>query len=188
MARWHRPHCQAPDVFVDERNVPECRACGHTCPTTAELLAMQGNSQPGVILPPDEPMGRMNLSWPRDVPYINAKRQDLEAQGDTQGLPERRSPSLPPAAARSPIYGDTLGPNETRLVCLYAVPRRDCPVHLSLEAFTLDNRPEYETVSYQWGGGNGDSTQCKPVFIGPYWDVLLQTQNCWSMLKFARPW
>ncbi|KAF2819735.1 hypothetical protein CC86DRAFT_127194 [Ophiobolus disseminans] len=39
-----------------------------------------------------------------------------------------------------------------------------------------------------WGGEIGDSTPCLPVFIGPYWDVLLQSQNCWDMLQFVRPW
>jgi hypothetical protein len=88
----------------------------------------------------------------------------------------------------SPIYGDTLKSNEFRLACLTAVDDKDHPVHLTLEIYTHDNRPEYETVSYQWGGEDGDYSLRHPVFIGPYWDVLLQTKNCWSMLRFARPW
>ncbi|KAF5499516.1 Heterokaryon incompatibility protein 6, OR allele [Colletotrichum fructicola] len=47
---------------------------------------------------------------------------------------------------------------------------------------------EYETVSYTWGGENGDSRLNQPIYIGPYWDILLQTRNCWEMLRHMRPW
>lgn len=39
-----------------------------------------------------------------------------------------------------------------------------------------------------WGGEDGDSTPCRPVYIGPYRDALLQTKNCHQMLRFACPW
>ncbi|KAM5377509.1 hypothetical protein ACJZ2D_004878 [Fusarium nematophilum] len=47
---------------------------------------------------------------------------------------------------------------------------------------------EYETASYTWGGETGDSTLCKPVLVGPSCDVLLQTRNCWELLRYLRPW
>lgn len=53
--------------------------------------------------------------------------------------------------------------------------------------FRRDDCPEYETVSYTWGGEEDDSTPCRPVFVGPRWDVLLQTANCWHMLRYVRP-
>ncbi|PTD09912.1 hypothetical protein FCULG_00008954 [Fusarium culmorum] len=37
------------------------------------------------------------------------------------------------------------------------------------------------------GGEVGDSERYCPVYLGVYWDVLLQTKNCWSMLQYARP-
>jgi hypothetical protein len=58
---------------------------------------------------------------------------------------------------------------------------------LTLHTYTQDDCPEYETVSYTWGGEEGDSSLCKPIFLGPYWDVLFQTRNCWDMLKLLRP-
>ncbi|KAF2030840.1 hypothetical protein EK21DRAFT_43561, partial [Setomelanomma holmii] len=94
----------------------------------------------------------------------------------------------PGAVNNAHIYGVTLRSKDFRLVCLTAVPRKDHPVHLTLETYTYNERPEYETVSYMWGGENGDSTPCRPIFIGKYWAVLLQSQNCWSMLRFVRPW
>jgi len=32
-------------------------------------------------------------------------------------------------------------------------------------------------------------TRCRrqPIFVGPYWDILMQTQNCWEMLRYLRP-
>jgi len=58
---------------------------------------------------------------------------------------------------------------------------------MALHVYDDKRHPEYETVSYMWGGENGDSTPCQPVYIGPYWDVLLQTQNCFDMLEYLRP-
>lgn len=37
------------------------------------------------------------------------------------------------------------------------------------------------------GGGNGDSTLCRPVYVGEHWDVLVQTLNCQEMLRYLRP-
>ena len=52
----------------------------------------------------------------------------------------------------------------------------------------MEDCPEYETVSYTWAGEDGDGSLCKPVYIGPFYDILLQTKNCWEMLRFMRPW
>jgi len=32
-----------------------------------------------------------------------------------------------------------------------------------------------------------DLTRCKPIFVGPHWDVLFQTKNCEAMLRYVRP-
>jgi hypothetical protein len=73
------------------------------------------------------------------------------------------------------------------VACLLAPIHENVPVHVSLETFSNDSHPEYETVSYIWGGENGDNSLRGPIFIGSYWDVLLQTENCWSMLRSIRP-
>ena len=194
MTRWHQWDCLSPDVYVDDYNNPTCRACLRVCPPVAELAAKSNNASSGITMPPDEPRGQMNLWWPRDVLYVNQKPFE-----DTYTLLHTMSESdihediarlaiKPGKHANSHIYGDTLKSNEFRLVCLTSVSKKDYPVHISLETYTYDNRPEYETVSYMWGGENGNSTPCRPIFIGPYWDVLLQSQNCWAMLQFVRPW
>ena len=60
-------------------------------------------------------------------------------------------------------------------------------IHVDLEVYKQDECPEYETVSYAWGGENGDNSLSQPVFVGPYWDVLLQTRNCATLLRYLRP-
>jgi hypothetical protein len=62
------------------------------------------------------------------------------------------------------------------------------PVYITLETYRLDNCPEYETVSYAWGGEDGDSTSCPPVYICSYWNVLFQTRNCSSLLRYLQPY
>jgi hypothetical protein len=91
-------------------------------------------------------------------------------------------------AAYPSLYGGSLRTNEFRLICLSATESPDDPVHLSLEVYDLEECPEYETVSYTWAGEDGDGSLCRPVYIGPYYDVLIQTKNCWEMLRFMRPW
>lgn len=60
------------------------------------------------------------------------------------------------------------------------------PIHLRLEVYPIDDHPEYETVSYAWGGENADSTLCKPVYIGSFWDIILTTSNCSDLLHYLR--
>lgn len=63
----------------------------------------------------------------------------------------------------------------------------DAPVHVDLEIHNDERHPDYETVSYTWGGENGDSTLCRPVYVGKHWDVLVQTLNCQEMLRYLHP-
>lgn len=84
------------------------------------------------------------------------------------------------------IYG-TLQANEFRLIRLTAAQNLLHPIHLSLETYPHDNCVEYEATSYTWGGENNDATACQPIYIGSAWNVLLQTRNCWSMLRYLRP-
>lgn len=100
---------------------------------------------------------------------------------------ETQQLDLTEPAGPSPFF-QTLEQNEFRLLCLVAPDSLGDPVHLTLEAYNLDQCPEYETVSYTWAGEDGDGSLSRPIFIGPFWDVLLQTKNCWEMLRFMRPW
>lgn len=86
------------------------------------------------------------------------------------------------------IYGDTLGPEELRLANISSTTNSNDPIHITLESYEDDDCPEYEAVFYAWGGEDNDYTRDKPVYVGEFWDVLLQTKNCWYMLQYLRPW
>ncbi|EFQ34705.1 heterokaryon incompatibility protein [Colletotrichum graminicola M1.001] len=45
---------------------------------------------------------------------------------------------------------------------------------------------QYEAVSYTWADVSGDSTRCKPMFIGPFWDIVSITRNCENALRSVR--
>jgi hypothetical protein len=182
MTRWHKPSCISPDVVVDANNIPNCRSCRRSCPSVEELIVKQAGTNSVLELPPDQPPGQMNLWWPMAVPY--------ESNGD-RSLREQASPTKDDVcldSALSGIYQETLKTNEFRLACLSAVVDKESPVHVTLEVYTDEDHPEYECTSYTWGGEDEDSTLCYPIYVGPYWDVLLQTKNCHSLLRFMRPW
>lgn len=140
----------------------------------------------------------MNLYWPACISY---KRQlDAKASENTIAEVAMKAAEAPaaeqvsastlpelPATAFSTTYERTLCANEFRLLCLSAVKNSSGLIHVTLETCQDDDYPEYETVSYAWGGENGDNTRRNPIYIGQYWDVLLQTRNCWSLLQYLQP-
>ncbi|PSN64308.1 hypothetical protein BS50DRAFT_454029, partial [Corynespora cassiicola Philippines] len=187
MTRWHESSCETPNVVIDEKNNPTCRSCKRSCPSIEELLAENVSASSSLVLPPDEPEGQMDLWWPLSVPY-DRKETPMMSQESFEKAGKASPPARPMPTAQFHIYGDALKPNEFRLACITYAQTKDCPVHLSLETYTHDDRPEYEAVSYTWGGEDDDSSPNRPVFIGSYWDVSLQSKNCLSMLRFIRPW
>lgn len=190
MTRWHREACRSPDVVVDnENNRPRCRACGCSSPTVDELVTAQARVLSPSALPPDQPRGQMDLYWPSEIIYES--RIGLNALGRRHRTSEKASPddhSTGNLSLNAHIYPDSLNERQIRLACLTPLAGDNEPVHITLEVYDQDERPEYETVSYMWGGEDGDSTPCQAVYIGPYWDALLQTKNCHEMLRFACPW
>jgi len=84
--------------------------------------------------------------------------------------------SQPPFVSSSPIYPVRLARNEIRLIALDAPPRQEDttndPIHIHLETYPRHRTPEYDAVSYSWGGDSGDYTRNSPVYVGPWWDVL----------------
>lgn len=178
MSRWHKASCHTPKVHVEDGQ-PRCQSCG-TSPDIQKLISEQAAQSPPWAVPPDEKFGEMKLSWPDAVRYTPTPA-DI-AKGDVAAVKEPGALSAP-----SPIYTRRLGTNEFRLLYLSAVGDDSHPIHADLEAYHTDDRPEYETVSYCWGGENGDTRLYKPIFLGIYWDILLQTSNCWSMLHYLRP-
>lgn len=190
-------------VFLDG-SIPRCRACD-SVPPLEELISQSANADPSLLIPPDQPFGEMRLRWPycdlysdeSPMPDATAVSSPLEIQETSQPPENPQATSHGSQAsfsetrsANREIYGDTLSLENFRLICLYSVENddKDYPIHLTLEDFRHDDCPEYETVSYTWGGEDDDSTLCRPVYVGPYWDVLLQTRNCWNALLYLRPW
>lgn len=178
MSRWHKLSCHTPKVSVEDGQ-PRCQSCG-TSPDVQKLISEQPGLRPPWAVPPDERFGEMNLSWPESVLYS-------PKTGDAARTDAREAKEADALDASSPIYKKKLGVNGFRLLYLPAADYENHPIHANLEAYHTDDCPEYETVSYCWGGENGDASLYKPVFLGNYWDILLQTNNCWSMLRYLRP-
>ncbi|KAK4658259.1 hypothetical protein QC762_100570 [Podospora pseudocomata] len=189
MSRWHQETCMSPDVVVTGGTHIYCMICNQA-PDIDKLVADPGHQNPTApLIPPDEPYGAYNLSWPPGIPYRRTgqhitreepvDRNEAENSNSSEGLVSN-------IQVRT-AYKKALGPDEFRLICLPSTDDVNTPIHLTLETYGDVRYPEYETVSYTWGGEDEDGTLCKPVFVGPYWDVLLQTKNCWEMLRFLRP-
>ncbi|KAK4172221.1 heterokaryon incompatibility protein-domain-containing protein [Triangularia setosa] len=188
MSRWHLETCMTPDVVMTGVHI-HCKLCNQT-PDIDKLVVNfdhQNSSDPSI--PPDEPYGAYKLSWPPGIPYKtaghdNTVKESLQSQHEAESDKLKDSASNPEITA---TYEKALGPHEFRLICLPSTDDTNSPIHLTLETYSDERYPEYETVSYTWAGEDGDGSLCKPVFVGPYWDMLLQTKNCWEMLRFLRP-
>jgi hypothetical protein len=188
--RWHDSTCAAPRLSIDKCNKDIwCQTCS-SCPHLDQIVANLTAVSPCLSVPEDE-SEEMNLFWPPSVPYTRSYWATSLAGDETNVQADKcvRKVALVDQVSTSPIYTRCLQPGEFRLVHLDAPLNGDVdsPVHAELKTYTHDDCPEYETVSYTWGGEEDDSIPCKPIFIGPYWDVLLQTKNCWDMLKLMRP-
>lgn len=134
----------------------------------------------------------MRLWWPPCVPYVttgpDGHRVPVQPPQEELQTPHSDESGSPEEPDRLSIYPQRLKEDEFRVMNLYAVEDVIDPIHVSLEVYDDLRYHEYETVSYTWGGENGDSRLSQPVYIGPHWDILLQTRNCWEMLRHMRPW
>jgi len=137
-------------------------------------------------------IGRMDLHWPPCVPYKYSSDVRLGSHVQRGSSSEKNSTvvssskrdTVPP----SPVYANTpLRNDHFRLLCLVPADGDNYPICGTIERHGYDNCPDYETVSYTWGGEEGDFNPVHPLYVGPHWDVLLQTRNCWSMLQYLRP-
>lgn len=183
--RWHKLSCETPQV-VAVGDVPECRACGSSASVLLRRAAEEpGPSYSGIKLPPDAPIGQMDLWWPPCVPYTRngaPRPKPGASSGDAASLEPQA-----PDSSLSEIYTSSLGKDRFRLLYLSGARGIHNPIHGNLVEYEQDNCPEYETVSYTWGGQDGDATPCKPAYFGEFWDVLFVTRNCWSLLQYLRP-
>lgn len=180
--RWHSSDCSEPDVIVED-GVPCCQSCHATCSVLVEQLIAQNLARGGKIhLPADTPLREANFWWPRSVPY-HRPRVDLGADSNPSMLSERRTKPN----SMSSIYPSSLDSNHFRLIYITESEDISSPIHIRLAECDLNDHPEYETVSYVWGGEDCDSTPCKPIYVGRFWDIILATRNCSALLHYLRP-
>ena len=163
MSRWHNPSCVVPDVALGQDDIVCCHSCGASASLLLEELQKASSSSP-LYIPEDESYGALGLRWPPTVNYTN---QSLKVSGtapSTNPQPQDHG-SVPHQAEhikeKPGTYQDILKSDEFRLLCLSApeVEGSRQLLHATLEVFTHENRPEYETVSYTWGGEDGDDAR-----------------------------
>ncbi|KAL8375826.1 hypothetical protein RB595_007105 [Gaeumannomyces hyphopodioides] len=207
MSRWHKSWCDAREGGVRVRlgGVPHCLTCLRS-PDVAQLLEQLALEDPRLRIPTDEPPGKLNLAWPPTVPYLGSRAEETTSEAGLGAaisqLPREPSTASTPQTQAAPntnhppsVYPQTLRPDQIRLLVLDsrdtpsggAEAQDNWPVHVELQTYNDDDCPEYETVSYVWGGEDGDSSPCRPVYVGRLWDVLFQTKNCYEMLRLLRP-
>lgn len=177
MSRWHAATCISPDVMING-DLPICNTCG-AVPDLDAIKLKQQETSPLPPIPPNEAPGQFNLYWPLSSLYSHARTRRGSNDHTNERL--RCTDDFEP----SPIYDRRLQDHEFRILRLEAASGTDL-LHVHLETHDQERFPIYETVSYTWGGENNDNSRCRPVFIGPHWDILLQTQNCWDMLQFLQ--
>jgi hypothetical protein len=187
MSRWHQASCQTPVVIV-ENQILRCRNCGSSIDLPALIEEHANLTLPWETVP-NEPWGEMNLSWPSSVPYQpsqeskpNSAARDLLHKRGEPGADSGLAESNPSA-----VYNSSLGKDQFRLINLPAPCNADDLIWISLETHELDPHPDYETCSYTWSSEGDHVVATKPIYVGPYFDVLLLEQNCWSMMRYLRP-
>ncbi|KAG4285982.1 hypothetical protein FPRO06_07242 [Fusarium proliferatum] len=186
MPRWHKETCSKPRVVI-AGDTPRCEACD-SVPDTQKYIAQQKAIPAFTQPPPDPPLGHLNLRWPSTVTY----KQQTTGITQPDGGPLSSKPKIvaiepgDKKVIQSPIYSSRLGKDEFRLLLISPSTDHNTPIHAELVIHQDGRSPQYESTSYTWAGENGDSSKCRPLYIGRYWDVVFQTQNCWSMLQSIR--
>lgn len=188
-ARWHRSDCSNPTV-ISVDGVPRCLSChANSAASVARLVAQNAGKAGKIVLPVEVPLGKSNFWWPPCVPYKGAQGETRRNRGASDRRAESANLSGTSSAlsSASTIYPSSLDSDHFRIICLSESDHVSSPIHINLEEYNLDDCPEYETVSYLWGGEEGDSTLCQPVYVGIFWDIVLVTENCSAVLHYLRP-
>ncbi len=185
MLRWHKQNCNSPTVVTTDHSL--------ACETCSEHIQLETLKPPHALhhplpaIPPDEPLGELNLSWPSSVSYYRPATTDEEPAAGTDSKFEENHLQISATYLANFIYSSRLGSDEFRLLHLHPIlSSSQDVVHAEIHTYKRDRCPEFETVSYTWGGEIGDSSLRKPIFLGSFWDALFQTQNCWEMLQQLR--
>ncbi|KAI6351726.1 hypothetical protein MCOR25_009763 [Pyricularia grisea] len=195
MSHWHEDWCVAPKVVLVRPDAkPRCDNCNKS-PDVEALRASIAASHSTTEPPPDESPGQLNLFWPPTVQYGKLASTDSLRDGLDGTIARETTSSVAGHSYRndtlvrhfSLVYDRRLEVDEFRLLVLQPSENENDPVHVMLETYHDDDCPEYETVSYTWGGEEDDAALCRPVYFGPGWEVIFQTKNCHAMLCHLRP-
>ncbi|KAI3537101.1 heterokaryon incompatibility protein [Colletotrichum filicis] len=163
MSRWHERGCSGPDVVVCG-GLPCCRFCyGVASIDDVQFDTSLRSTQAPVL----ENNSKYNLRWPSCVDY-------------TDSGPEIPSGTFASSSSSStfPLGGGSTPPR-TR--------DNGSILHGNFRNVLLEsNRARYEALSYTWADSSGDSVRRRPMFIGPYWDIIPITRNCENALRSVR--
>ncbi|KAI1876079.1 uncharacterized protein JN550_001575 [Neoarthrinium moseri] len=206
MSRWHESHCRLPDVSVIG-GLPCCSHCFAIFPVDdvkpdSQLRGPQIPSHSGSL--------PLNLSWPQSVKYLGAtaprglnsgsatdskvqSEEDSSKDGSEAIVAKRQVKETHGEDGRktanersAPGYTNLIWSDEIRLLRLSPGTPGD-PVHANFVNIQLDQGPPiFEALSYTWADESGDATRCRPIFIGPYWDIYVATRNCERALSNIR--
>lgn len=82
---------------------------------------------------------------------------------------------------RLPFSHDTLlSARHTRLITIFASRHGTAEIHIELRQFSIDAPPQYEALSYTWGG----QTPTRPIICNDR--ILLITENAFSSIRRLR--
>jgi hypothetical protein len=151
MKRWHESHCDRPNV-VYKNGIIICKNCRQVLqPDLLKPPDASHHSMPSI--PPDKPMGKLNLRWPLGAPYIRSDGETFQpASGHVAAEGSVGTQETPPFEPTI-IYERRLLPTEFRLISLDGTPDEldPAPVHVELNMYQQDRSPHYETVSFAVG-------------------------------------
>lgn len=165
--------------------------------------------------PPADDSGTFNLTWPSCVEYLDIEdpEDNRLSESTASEVPKlKRKASIMSersqtdnrkkvkAAAEddnvednflghapSFQYQSLLDRNDIRLLELQ--PGSDgVPLHADFGTANLNSGDDaYDALSYTWADDSGNTDRCRPLFVGPFWDVIPITRNCEQALNAVRP-
>lgn len=197
MSRWHEPHCAHPNVKI----LDDLLFCWYCFAYASTKDVVSGDSSQGVRIPALRDDAPLNLKWPPSVfrngslDHTSFPSDGVVAPGVDKSLRARCIQTVNTAGevvtckrgSRSvPGYAKLDHNQEIRVLRLDPSCQGDL-VHADLVSRRLDDdEPSYEAVSYTWADEDGETTRCRSIFVGVYWDIYPVTRNCEGALLSIR--
>ncbi|KAI0544211.1 heterokaryon incompatibility protein-domain-containing protein [Xylaria curta] len=198
MLRWHSTRCRRPDVVLVD-NVPYCVHC-------EEISSL--HSTRGSIAPNSEPLHTPSrkFQWPTSVAYSD-ENEFTQTKQETVGINPLDQSRTEHDQHHPPEFHKTKRARTCQMEGPFEEPVGYCglnqmydfrllhlsqhstngPLHGRLELVDLaDIDIPYKALSYTWADEDGNSDRCEVLFLGPYWDCLPITRNCYLALQRFR--